>query len=468
MKKIIGCFLLLMIAHSSFANTIIKGKVKNAQDNEIVYGFTEIVINNTFFQNYSLVNDSFEIRIEIVDPVILKLSVNENHIDFFVLPNDTFSFSFDGNDVKNTLQYHCKNMEDQKFTTGLSFIESVTYLALKPYKVKGIGWKDYPEDMMPKLNKQEAMDKAKFKQEQNNNSKYSDALKYDIVDTSFFSHSELCNGLEMKSYFTPSSKDSNDKVLSSIFRNTKNYERPELIRNEYYLEFMNDFDYYQFSEWLKLHPKELSEIEWTVERVKFQNQFYKNQEVKYALMNFVNGKNNKYNADAYIEVCKKVKDFFPKGNYQAKVTEILKGFNKLMAGSAAPDFTLKDTLGKSVSLSDFKGKVVYIDFWAAWCLPCKIENVKVKSIKEAYANKDVVFLYITKDFSETVWEDVIKDQNIKGVHLMGNKDVFATYKASGVPTYILVNKEGNIVTNNPPRPSDEKSLTAMLDEALAK
>jgi len=148
--------------------------------------------------------------------------------------------------------------------------------------------------------------------------------------------------------------------------------------------------------------------------------------------------------------------------------------NKLKPGSPAPNFTLKDLDGKSVSLSDFKGKVVYIDFWGIYCSPClaEIKNY-APLLKKKYADKDVVFLNICIDTdSENDWQRKVKEVNFEGVNLIVTNrsinPVIKDYNISGIPHYILIDRQGNIVSATALRPSrlSQKSNND-LDKALS-
>lgn len=131
---------------------------------------------------------------------------------------------------------------------------------------------------------------------------------------------------------------------------------------------------------------------------------------------------------------------------------------KLKPGNPAPAFTLTDEKGKSVSLNDFKGKVVYIDFWGVYCGPCinEIENYADK-LHEKYKNADVVFLNICVDSKETIWKAALKKYHLKGINLIAegwtNNPICKEYNVNGIPHYVLIDKNGNIVDNNAPRPS---------------
>lgn len=137
------------------------------------------------------------------------------------------------------------------------------------------------------------------------------------------------------------------------------------------------------------------------------------------------------------------------------------------------DFSGTDLNDKKVSLSDFKGKVVVVDVWATWCGPCKKEIPALKAMEEAYHDKDVVFLSISVDNlkDKQKWIDYVKKEELKGVQLFGGKgwesDVATFYGIKGIPRFMVYGKDGKIVTNDAPRPSDP-ALKAMVDKLLAK
>jgi cytochrome c biogenesis protein CcmG/thiol:disulfide interchange protein DsbE len=113
----------------------------------------------------------------------------------------------------------------------------------------------------------------------------------------------------------------------------------------------------------------------------------------------------------------------------------------------APDFALKSSDGKTIKLSDYKGKVVIIDFWATWCPPCRKGIPDLISIQNDYKN-DVVIIGISLD-SEKTLKDVpgfIKSYGINYPIVFGDDKVTAAYGGiDGIPTAFIVDKKGNIV-----------------------
>ncbi|MGJ8760873.1 MAG: TlpA family protein disulfide reductase [Polaribacter sp.] len=153
--------------------------------------------------------------------------------------------------------------------------------------------------------------------------------------------------------------------------------------------------------------------------------------------------------------------------------------NKSMGkGNVSPKFEdYVDVKGGKKSLDSFKGKYVYIDVWATWCGPCIREIPSLKSIEKEFHNKNIEFVSISTDESrrsggsweaaEKKWRDFVKDKELSGVQLWAGQDFSfqQAYQISGIPRFILIDPQGNIVEANAPRPSDPrlKSLLESLD-----
>lgn len=131
---------------------------------------------------------------------------------------------------------------------------------------------------------------------------------------------------------------------------------------------------------------------------------------------------------------------------------------RLRPGSPAPGFTLKNDKGQMVSLSNFNGKVVYIDFWGANCGPCINDIEKhVPQLHNKYKDKDLVFINICVDSKESEWKEAIAKYKLEGINLIAegwtSHPVCKAYNVQGLPHYVLVDKAGKISNNNAPRAS---------------
>ncbi|MFS4455173.1 TlpA family protein disulfide reductase [Maribacter sp. 2304DJ31-5] len=136
----------------------------------------------------------------------------------------------------------------------------------------------------------------------------------------------------------------------------------------------------------------------------------------------------------------------------------------LAKGKASPKFTdYENYAGGTMSLGDLKGKYVYIDMWATWCGPCKAEIPFLKEVEKAYHGKNIAFVSISIDREKAydAWRKMVADKELTGIQLYAKRDEsFRTaYRITGIPRFILIDPEGNIVDADAPRPSSEKLKT---------
>lgn len=149
---------------------------------------------------------------------------------------------------------------------------------------------------------------------------------------------------------------------------------------------------------------------------------------------------------------------------QAAFKEKYDAWDITRAGKPSPDFRALDMDGKSYTLADFKGKYVYIDLWATWCGPCRRELPFLKELEQEYKDRNITFLSLSTDSRRADWKKMVQAQQMTGVQLfLGVGSRFQkAYKADGIPHFILLDPEGNIVNNNMLRPSS-KDIRSYLD-----
>jgi thiol-disulfide isomerase/thioredoxin len=146
----------------------------------------------------------------------------------------------------------------------------------------------------------------------------------------------------------------------------------------------------------------------------------------------------------------------------SKVKERYQAMEGMLEGSQAPDFTLMDVNGKPVSLSSLKGRFVYIDFWATWCVPCIKEIPDLKKIQEQFKGRNIEFVSISfdKETDKIKWQNYVIDNNLQGIQLLVDPTVkellSKTFNIDLIPRFILLDPDGRVVNANAPRPSNPK------------
>lgn len=126
----------------------------------------------------------------------------------------------------------------------------------------------------------------------------------------------------------------------------------------------------------------------------------------------------------------------------------------------SPSFNYENYNGGNTSLSDLKGNYVYIDIWATWCPPCRAEIPYLKELEENFKNKNIKFVSISIDnpSAKGKWKNMIKEKNMGGIQLFANGDqnFISAYEVTGIPRFILLDPDGNIINANAPRPSSQE------------
>lgn len=122
-------------------------------------------------------------------------------------------------------------------------------------------------------------------------------------------------------------------------------------------------------------------------------------------------------------------------------------------GETLPDFSAQDTLGRTVNLSDFRGKYVLVDFWASWCVPCRRENPNLVKIYEDYKAKGFEIVAVSLDDRRDEWIKAIEKDRLNWFHvsdLAGPKKsaLAKQYSIEGVPDNFLLDREGKIIGRN--------------------
>ena len=165
-------------------------------------------------------------------------------------------------------------------------------------------------------------------------------------------------------------------------------------------------------------------------------------------------------------------DFITKvrvGDYADTLRSFYAAEQRLKPGASAPGFTLTDEYGRTVSLRDFRGNVVMIDFWGVGCGPCMNDiRENLPPIHDKYKDKKVVFLNICVDSETDAWKKCLAGAHLTGVNLLAmgwtRNPVCQAYGINVIPHYCLIDAEGKMAVNNLMMPD----MVNKIDAALSK
>jgi len=174
---------------------------------------------------------------------------------------------------------------------------------------------------------------------------------------------------------------------------------------------------------------------------------------------FVNLRDNYKNLDStlYAQDLKDTEMLFKfLGDSYDKASKMAK-----LKGTPSPKFIDYENFeGGTTSLDDLKGKFVYIDVWATWCGPCKVEIPYLKEVEKEFHDKNIAFVSISVDKigAYEAWKKMIAEKEMGGIQLFAGTDSkFAEdFQIDGIPRFILIDDKGNIVNPDAPRPSNPK------------
>lgn len=442
------CLLFLFITFSfvSFAKAIsFKGTILNATDNEIVINGLEFKKNiklntdGSFFDAldikhnglYTFINGKNRWEIYLDVQADLEIFFDEENIDetiFFkgiTAQENTYLFKknklYSTENFKPTFIYLLKEAE------FVALIEQVTNTNLNLLKSFN--------------NVNETFKKIEEKNIIFSNQNYYSSYK--------FSHS----------YYTKTNVQ-NAKICASkiIKRDTLNFDDfkfSTVFRNYAFGKFSGAFRH-KFEKKPALVQQHLQEELQKINNPVIENYILQNLSVQ---TNFYNDKDDLI-LQAIISITnnKELKE---------KLTLKLENKETFVNGSQAPKFELLDQNGNAISLDSFKGKNIYIDFWATWCKPCVAEIPDLKKLEEKFKSKNIVFLSISidspKDFEK--WKNFIVKKDLGGIQLIAenawDSQIVKQYMVESIPRFVLIDTEGNLVDINAPRPSEAKIYKAI-------
>jgi len=137
----------------------------------------------------------------------------------------------------------------------------------------------------------------------------------------------------------------------------------------------------------------------------------------------------------------------------------------------APDFALQDSGGSTVQLSNYKGKVVLLDFWATWCHGCKTEIPWYVQFQKKYGEQGLAAVGVSMDEGWTPVRQFLADNKVNYPIVIASDDVIKLYKIKNMPVTLLIDKSGRIAewhVGLVDKAVFENEIQALLNEPAAQ
>lgn len=172
--------------------------------------------------------------------------------------------------------------------------------------------------------------------------------------------------------------------------------------------------------------------------------------------------NNEEEFEFLKEISEKFNTNLPNSSYTKSLVTQVNKMKRLAVGSMAPEISLPDPDGNIITLSSFKGKYVMVDFWAAWCRPCRQENPNVVRMYNEYNSQGFEVLGVSFDRKKDAWVKAIADDKLNWTQVSDLKyfqsEAALTYNISSIPATYLVGPDGKIIAKGLRGPQLEAKL----------
>lgn len=431
---------------------IITGVIKNYKDNSIWLYDDKISYEP---DTIKIVNDSFYKRIQITDPCFKTLVIGRYGRIIFLKPGYLLKIYGDGNDIESTIRIEGKgaleNAIQDSINNNVIYAVNYHYIYGQPIEV-GLKYVDSliraVDDYSAKLTKNIELDKE-----------YAEYIR--LFLKYYFANFKIIIGLQNKI-----KEDSYYSFIDSIFildEKLLNISEYRDFLRHYVLLMVEQSDSIADS----LNTKGTTDYldKWISIIASFKNVAIKDYMIYKVLYERLQSQGVK-DFDKYYDYFKrKIKNKV----YASQLEQTYLKKKLLAAGNYAPDFTCYDYDSNQVSLSDFRGRYVYIYFWATWCKPCRDKIPHYSKLQTEYKGEDIVFLSISLDDDRERWKEFIKDIRKEGkwLHAVNglNSEVVKLYQIMGIPKFCLIDREGKIVDITAPSPCSD-GLKKLLDSLL--
>ncbi|MFK7936187.1 MAG: peroxiredoxin family protein [Saprospiraceae bacterium] len=455
LRKLCYLFIFLNCSVTLLAqpNAIVRGKLDNVDFvKEISIYVNQRYVDGNFITYTSKVLDdgTFALALDMVQPQLVTMTYAQNSRVFYIEPNDSLYVNADAQSFPYTFKFSGRGAANNRFLTEYfkeNPIDATPFTQVQ-YK-KGVYWYSVNQET-DRLMQQNKPENFKKKLDLRKASAYLELDNYsdpdDIKITPEFRDFMTTDILYYYAYHM--------LLYANVYKNVhgipntfvdfmteiplQNSQIGSHWYREYLLAYLNHKVMEQNGN-QSSHNQIFAEADKQLGSVALA--FVQSEMIAKQLL-----KNTKATIPTYLE-------FLENNPYLEFDEKIMTAYQKARltsVGTTAPDFSMNSADGNIVSLSDYRGKIVYLNFWASWCRPCMNKMIEMRDAQNELEEDGIVVLNISFDRKKETWKNTIESRDFGGIHLYaeGNidSDIATLYDIDAIPQYFIINKRGQFAT----------------------
>ncbi len=467
------CFFLIFWCWvSSFTtaqgNSLLVGKISNPVKDYLVVSIDQTYLNNRVVEEVLMLNEEgkFGLSCPMVLPQKVRLSYNQKSVELFLAPNDTLMLHIDGRMFPYGIRYEGSAAADNQLLKDLEtqFPKDLNQFRYRQYR-KGLYYYKVHEN-------QDQLMRAKAPTE------YLSDLRRAQAEREAFLLSRKPASTSLRQYLKA---EGHYQLLYQQLAYGHIYQARHGLDSSYFY-FMDSLSYFEdqalghptyrefLLAWVNFQTAALPRPDTLKSNYAHQYHYAKANLQgfsRYWLMaELIRIALRKEGPELILSIYRDFLECNPYREFDQIVTDAFQRTQQFAVGSPAPTFVLKDVEGSTVSLRDFQGKVVYLDFWASWCKPCMKKLEAFKALEAAFQDENIVFLHVNLDPSPEKWRATLKAHQFSGVHVFKDRasSITRDYEVLSVPKFFLITKEGNFAFTPPT--SDLDKLAKLIQELV--
>ncbi|GAB3203103.1 peroxiredoxin [Pontibacter aydingkolensis] len=459
-KSLLVLLTLLVQVQAVFAQgkAIITGKVINPLSNEIIVATTPNPLIPEEVQNtVQLKGGSFKMEVPVNSAIVAELLHGDEVVPVYLEPGYELNLVFNGDKFLKTIKFEGKGANENNYLAMYTRrFDEVEEYQVMPDNIK-LSEKEFTaflehrkKDQLKNLDKYTAKNPVSDK-----------FRKFALAEINFGYANDKITYQSLRESVLMTQRLQKPSEEFYTFLGHLDLNSPDNLLSYTFIIFLRNYaKYYTTEAGIKESDKSYFKTAYTIAGQKLQGQA-KAVAQAHILKQSIQLGHLKYTGEM-------LQDFRANNKapeLDAYFTKLYNQNKEFAIGSPAPDFQLKDTNGASVSLSDFKGKIVYLSFWSTTCGLCMVEMPNLQQLTSQLKDKEVVFVNVGLDEDEEKWKKTVTGRKLQGVqaYLKGmDADLVKRYNLKDIPAYFLIDEEGGFISIKPRRPTDREAANDIL------